>query len=254
MRTMYSRKITPFFSLLLPVLVLSCAGNKSNVVTVAAAANTRIVLEEQVRIFHESSKSEIKLVFGSSGRLTAQIMNNAPFDLFLSADTEFPEVLRSKGFGISESRIYAGGEIVFLSSVSLHYPNIEEALGDITGFALANPEQAPYGRAAVECLNYYHKKPEDYTLVYGSNVSEAAHFLLTGADYAFLPLSFLYNPDFTSSFTAISNHYIVVPEEAYKPIHQGMLLLTKKGREFYDYLLSERAVLKWKEFGYAVKE
>jgi molybdate transport system substrate-binding protein len=235
-------------------MVLSCAGTTSSSIIVAAASNTRYIMEEFVQLFCSTRPCRIKLVFGSSGSLAARIVNMAPYDLFLSADEDYPRRLYSRNIGMTEPAIYAGGKLVLVNSVSFTEPDISNVLNITHTLALANPKQAPYGKAAIECLEYYHKNTGDYTIVYGSNVTETAHFLLNGIEAAFLPLSFLHNPDFASSLDPVTHHSIDVPDAAYQSINQAMLLLTEKGREFYSFLLSTEAGSTWKEYGYVVRE
>jgi molybdate transport system substrate-binding protein len=240
------------FLLLLFILVqvISCTSTEEQAVTVAAASNTRYVIEDLARKFSAAHSREVKLIFGSSGRLAAQALNDGPYDLFISADNEYPEYLFSKGIGIKAPELYAKGRLAFVSFQPLAVTQMEMILSTINTFALAEPSRAPYGRATLETLEYYGKKKEDFSLLYGSNVSEAAHFLLTGVDYAFLPLSFLSTPDFTAFFEDVPSHYILVPENAHDPLSQGMLLISERGREFYSYVLSREARDLWEQNGY----
>ncbi len=148
--------------------------------TVAVASNFRVVAEALVEDFSETTGHDVRLSSGSTGKLYGQIVNGAPFDVFLSADRARPERLEAEGLIVDGSRFtYTQG---YLALVSMSAADCWQALVDGQGrIAIANPEVAPFGEAALQLL----KQREDFDtlehrLVRGDNVSQALHFVVTG--------------------------------------------------------------------------
>ena len=168
-----------FLLLIFPVTVFA------KDLTVAAAANLQVLMDELVTTFEKESGASVDVVIGSSGGLTAQIENGAPFDVFMSADMSYPQALFKKGLAAEEPKVYVYGLLVFWTSKSL---DLSRPLGDVLGdpllkkIAVANPKTAPYGRQAVNVLKsldiYLRVRPK---LVYGENISQANQFILSGA-------------------------------------------------------------------------
>jgi molybdate transport system substrate-binding protein len=154
---------------------------------IAAAADLQFVLPDLAAQYEKQTGVKLAITYGSSGNFFAQIQNGAPFDLFLSADTDYPKKLVDAGLAVPESlQVYAGGRLVLWCPndspinpvdgllLSLLDPRVEK-------IAIANPEHAPYGRAAVAAMRNYgvydRLKPK---LVFGENVSQAAQFVQSG--------------------------------------------------------------------------
>lgn len=196
--------------------------------SVAASANLRLAVEELRRAFEtERPGTRLAVTLGASGLLFAQIRSGAPFDLFLSADREYPGRLVEAGLARREDeRVYALGRLVLWlppgSRARLDGRGLA-ALAD-PGFAhvaIANPGSAPYGRAAEAALRSAGVYPAVRSkLVLGQSVSQAAHFAASGAaDAALLPLSLAKVPELAGG-TAIP-----IPESAYPRLEQSALVL-----------------------------
>ncbi len=225
-------------------------------VAVAAAANLREVLQELKQAYiAEDSARKVELTFGSSGLLVQQIFNGAPFDLFLSADTSFPEKLRTEGKAIGNPEIYAYGKVVLWSSNQDVSKGLNILLNPkIKKIAIANPELAPYGKNTVDAL----KKSGLYSkiesrIVWAENISQAAQFASTGnADVGFVALSNARNKEMTSRGT-----FYELTEEECSPIAQSGIILKGKNHEsaqdFFDFILSEKAEGIWERYGYQTK-
>jgi molybdate transport system substrate-binding protein len=173
---------------LLALLLLACA-NAFAQLTVAAAANVQFALEELKTEFKQETGSEVQTVYGASGKLVTQIRNGAPFDVFISADTDFPDSLFKWGYAAAAPKTYAYGKLVLWTLKDIDLEKGIPALSDsaVAKIALADPKSAPYGRAAIKALQrsglYEKLKPR---LVYGDNISQVSQYVLTGnADIGF---------------------------------------------------------------------
>ena len=189
----------PIASLYKPVaiaaLAMMSALVKAEALTVAVASNFAQTARELTAVFEQETGAEVRLSIGSTGKLFAQIMNGAPYDVFLAADTARPRALEMNSRIVEGSRFtYAEGVLAFWSSTR-DVRNCMAVLGNLGDekIAIANPVHAPYGIAA---MNYLQQQPwfEDIAdnLVYGENVAQAFQFVATGnADYGFVALSSL---------------------------------------------------------------
>jgi len=228
-------------------------------VVVATAANVQFVMQELQKEFEKSSATRLEIVVGSSGKLTAQIREGAPFDLFVSADTRYPQEIYGNGGGGAAPRIYARGALVLYTSDSTVTPDLQKLTNpDIKKIALANPETAPYGAAAVQVLEkaglYEQLKNK---LVYGESIAQTTQYIATGAaDVGFTALSIVLSPEMKGK-----GRYLLLDSTAYTPIDQAALLLKhsesspkrEKSQEFYDFLFSEEAKLIFRKYGYSVE-
>ena len=181
------RRVAHLLCLLLIVAVPGSAGAQKPVV--AAASDLSFALTEISERFTKETGQQVELVFGSSGTLTRQIRDGAPFDLFLSADESFVEQLASAGLTRDGGALYAIGRIALFAPTGSPMRPDEGlaglgrllAAGKVTRFAIANPQHAPYGRAAEAALRkaglWADLQPQ---LVLGDNVSQAAQFATTG--------------------------------------------------------------------------
>jgi molybdate transport system substrate-binding protein len=230
------------------------------IVTVAAAANLKLAADELKRAFQAAHPGvEVALTFGASGAFFAQARNGAPFDVFLSADREYPQRLVAEGLAApADERVYAFGKLVAWlppgSTLDLERRGLA-ALADpaVKRIAVANPAVAPFGRAteaalrAAGVLDAVKDK-----LVLGASVGQAAQFATTGAaDVAFLPRSLTLAKELAGG-TATA-----VPEALYPRIEQsGVVLASTRSpalaRAFLAFLASEpgRAVLA--RYGYGL--
>lgn len=224
---------------------------------VAVAANLQPVIAELQKDFAKQTGLQIDAIVGSSGTLTAQMKNGAPFDIFLSADMAFPKSLFDAGFTVNAPRVYAYGSLIICSTKDVGFENWQRTLmtNRIKKIAIANPETAPYGEAAKQVLSYKgileHVTDK---LVYGQSITQVNTYITTGVvEVGFTTLSLVKDP---ANKTKL--HWRVIDPKMYKPIEQGMVILkstTNKtdAEKFYNYMLSASAKKILVKYGYHVK-
>jgi molybdate transport system substrate-binding protein len=226
--------------------------------TIAAAADLRFALDDLVKDFEEKYPTpKVNVSYGSSGNFFAQFQNGAPFDLFFSADIEYPRKLAEKGLGADDVFLYAIGCIVVWvpkdSPVAVDKLGIKALLEpSIRKIAVANPEHAPYGRAAVaalKALNVYDQVAS--RLVYGENIAQTAQFVQSGAaDIGILALSLAVAPQMRDA-----GRFWQVPLDAYPRMEQGGIILksTKNletARALRDFVLGDHGREVLKHYGF----
>jgi len=204
----------------------------------------------------------VKLAFGSSGNLTTQIENAAPFDVFLSADMDYPKKLIADGFADGNSLFtYAVGRLVLWMPASSILDPQQKGLKvlldpSVKKIAIANPEHAPYGRAAVAALKHsgLYDQVSD-KLVLGENVSQAAQFVESGnAQAGLVALAHALAPGMKDKGKSWE-----VPSDAYPQLTQGAVMLThshgsKAAAEFLNYLKSPAATDVLQRYGFSLPE
>jgi molybdate transport system substrate-binding protein len=254
---MFSKNLTRLFTsiFLLSVSLIVHA----DTTLVAVAANFTKPMNEIAAAFEKSTGHTAKLSFGSSGKFVAQIENDAPFEVFLSADNESPVKLQKDGFAVAKSDFtYAIGKLVLWSAS----PNVVDAQGQVLskgGFkhiALADPKLAPYGVAAIEVLKS-KKLLEKLTplFVQGENIAQTFQFVSTGnAELGFVALSQVIDADKGKIVTGLS---WVIPENLYAPLKQDAVLLSKGESNpaavaLLKFLKSEPALAIIKKYGYGL--
>jgi molybdate transport system substrate-binding protein len=210
------------------VLVLACAlittaQLGAEEITVAAAADLNYALKELAGRFTKSTGTEVKLSFGASGNLFSQIQNGAPFDLFFSADSSYPQNLADMGQVDAHSlRTYAVGHLVLWvpNSPPLDPQKLKmDLLNDprVQHIAIANPQHAPYGRAAMAALEHFGLKDKVAAkLVLGENISQAAQFVQSGnAQAGLIALSLALSPAMKDA-----GRYWELPADSYPELQQ----------------------------------
>jgi molybdate transport system substrate-binding protein len=216
---------------------------------IAAAADLEPVLPPILAQFEQATGIHAEATFQASAVLTTQIQNGAPFDLFLSADLGYPKRLIDAGLadaaGSPDSStpiIYAKGTLVLWTRKDSHLtPSLDLLRSpELKRLAVANPDRAPYGRAAVAALLslklYDTLKPK---LVTAENISQTAQYVDSGnADAGLISLTSALTPRLSAS-----GSYFVIPRELYPPIEQGAVIVSKttqraQAHKFLDYLLS----------------
>lgn len=214
---------------------------------VAAAADLEPVLPPVLLQFEKQSGMRVEATYQASAVLTTQILNGAPFDLFLSADLSFPRRLMDAGVadadGAAAPITYARGTLVLWERKDAHLPPPSLALLSspaLKRLAIANPERAPYGRAAVAALNslklYEALKPR---LVTAENISQTAQFVDSGnADAGLISLTSAKTPRLEAD-----GRYFLIPRGLYPPIEQGAVIVKASGQRaaaqrLLDFLLS----------------
>ena len=229
-------------------------------ITVAAAADMSAALPELVSAYTKKTGQAVKLSFGASGNLTNQIRNGAPFDLFFSADEDYPRQLIKEGLAEKETLYrYAVGRLVLWvpndSPVDLSKVGIKALLDpSVKKISIANPATAPYGRAAAATLRHY----EIYDLVssrlvVGENISQAAQFVESGnAQAGLIALSHALAPAMKDK-----GRYWVVPLDAYPTLNQAVVVLSKSNqqdaaRRFLDFVRSPEVKSLLTKFGFSL--
>ncbi|MFZ5464568.1 MAG: molybdate ABC transporter substrate-binding protein [Pseudomonadota bacterium] len=227
-------------------LVALCTGSAGadGVPKIAAASDLKFALDEIVREFGRRSGRQVKIVYGSSGNLVRQIAQGAPFQMFLSADEDFVLQLEARGLTVDRGELYAIGRLALVipkdsplqADASLQ--DLSAAIGDgrLAKFAIANPEHAPYGRAAREVLQHVGLWQKlQGRLVLGENVSQAMQFALSGSTQGgIVAYSLALSPQ-----PADGARHALLPAEWHKPLRQRMVLMRNADgttRAFYDFL------------------
>lgn len=241
-------------------LVLSIATLSAGEIKIAVAANVSYAIEPLKKAFNTLyPRTHIEVILGSSGKLTAQIKNGAPYELFMSANMKYPEVLYKEGIAVTKPIIYAQGALAYLSVKPQDFTLGMRLLTEdkIQKIAIANPKTAPYGVAAVEALknaNVHDAVKEKF--VYGESISQTVTYAMTAADIGLIAKSSLFSHQMADLKEGI--HWSDVDETLYTSIDQGMVILKKaegnpEVKDFYDFMLSPKAQEILKNFGYKVE-
>ncbi len=234
---------------------------QSNLITVAVAANVQFAMNELKQEFKKETGINAVVIIGSSGQLTAQIKQGAPYDVFISADMKYPLNLFKDKFAVDSPKVYASGILVIWTikkGIKLE-DNLRELLGnDIQKIVAANPKTAPYGEATIEALKYFgiFNDVKD-KLVFGESIAPTNQFIISGAaDIGFTAKSVVMSPSMRGK-----GIWKEVGLKAYKPIKQGCVILKygfmhhkKEAEKFYKFLFSEKAKKILLKYGYQVPE
>jgi molybdate transport system substrate-binding protein len=229
-------------------------------VRVAAAADLNLALGELIARFRATHDADVAVSFGSSGTFYAQLLNRAPFDMFFSADLEYPRQLAARGLTAPDSGFtYGIGRLVLWapasSALDIEHLGLQALVRTpVRHLAIANPEHAPYGRAAVAALRsagvYDAVRP---ALVYGENVAQALQFVQSGAaDAGIVALSLALAPGVKDTGRAFE-----IPEALYPRMEQGGTILSwaadlDAARAFRAFVLGAdgRAILQ--QYGFSL--
>lgn len=225
---------------------------------VAAASDLSFVMPEIASRFQQQTGKKVVFTFGSSGNFYQQIRNGAPFDVFFSADEQYPDRLQQEGFAVPGSLYpYALGKLVLFVPANSKL-DISQGLksllaADVRKISIANPQHAPYGRAAVEALTKagIYDKVKD-KLVLGENISQAAQFIQSGnADAGIIALSLTSAPAMRSK-----GRFMEVPHSDYSPIRQAAIVVKSSknqdtAREFLEFLKQPEIEKLMSQYGFA---
>jgi molybdate transport system substrate-binding protein len=230
----------------------------ANPPTIVVAANMKPAMEDIYQQYKATTGQEFRIIYGASGNLTRQIQQGAPFNLFVSADENFPLVLSKEGFAVDDGKVYAIGRLAMIANkgagikLSLKEDDLKKIISNTNKVALAKPDIAPYGKAAVEFLTkirLINLAKEKFA--YGENISSATNFVVVGAAHV----------GFTAYSLAISKEvakdveYVLIPENFHEPIRQRMVLLKnppQSVKDFYTYMQSPKARDILKAHGYSL--
>jgi molybdate transport system substrate-binding protein len=229
---------------------------------VAGASDLKFALEEIAADFTRKSGRPIRLVFGSSGNFYRQIGQNAPFQMFLSADEDFVFKLADAGKTLDRGTLYAIGRIALMVphtsplKADGELKDLAAALkeGRLKKFAIANPEHAPYGKRAEEALKHAGLWQDiQGKLVLGENISQAAQFATSGsAQGGIVAYSLAKAPAL-----ARLGHFALIPDSWHEPLRQRMVLLKgadETTRAFYHYMQQPAARAVMKKFGFMLPD
>ena len=232
----------------------SCESSEKNSITIATAANVQFAMDTIAALFEKKTGIQTLIIVGSSGKLTAQILQGAPYDVFVSADMKYPMEIFNNNKAQSRPEIYAYGSLVIWTlkdSILLNLNYLTEER--IRHIAIANPKTAPYGIAAYEVLkNAGIFEQVQGKLVYGESVSQANQFITSKtADIGFTSKSVV----LSSKMKNIGKWSEIDPAN-YTPIKQGVIIIKrnksqiKQAEKFYSFLFSEEIQNILNNFGY----
>ena len=223
---------------------------------IATATNMQFAMAQLTQTFTQETGIACEIIPASSGKLTAQIAAGAPYDVFVSADLAYPTTLYKNGYALDSPKTYAFGQLVVWfrkgeRPEQLHHLKV---LLSPKRVALANPETAPYGKAAQQTLQALGLDSLwQGRLVYGESISQVNQLVSTGAaDIGVTAKSVVLAPEFSDKGT-----WRAIPDSLYTPIRQSAVML-KKGKskhlitkQFYDFLFSQKAKEILHKFGYS---
>lgn len=243
--------------LLIACSLLFAASAHAEKITVAAAADLKFAMNEIVTAYKLAhAGDEVDVIYGSSGKFHTQIQNGAPYDLYFSADIDFPRKLARAGFAASEVKPYAFGRIVLWSATADASKMTLASLTDpgISRIAIANPRHAPYGKRAEEALRAVGlwEKVES-KLIYGENIAHTAQFVQTGnAQVGIIALALAVNPELAGK-----GGYWLIPDKLHAPLEQGFIITRRAegnaaARRFADYMDSKSARAVMTKYGFVL--
>ena len=227
-------------------------------ITIATAANMQFAMAELTKEFTKQTAIECEMVISSSGKLTAQIKEGAPYDIFISANMKYPWEVYHSGLAENKPKIYAYGKLVLWTMVEGIEPSLDLFTDkSIHHIALANPKTAPYGLAATDVLDHHniYEKVKG-KLVFGESISQTNQFINSkAAEIGFTALSVVLSPEMRGK-----GKWIEMEESTYSPIEQGVVVIkhdrptNKIAIKFYEFLFSDKAQKVLTDFGYAIHE
>jgi molybdate transport system substrate-binding protein len=225
--------------------------------TVVVAANMKPAMEEIYQQYKMTGGQDLRIIYGSSGNFARQIQQGAPFNLFVSADESFPIALNRQGLTVDEGKVYAIGRLALIAQksnklkLSLNPEDLKKLINQTNKIAIAKPESAPYGKAAIDFLSalglYESSKNK---IVFGENISSATMFVTSGS--AGIGLT-AYSLAKSKEVMHIADH-LLIPENFHEPIKQRMVLLKnppKAAVDFYAHLQSAKAKGVLRSHGYS---
>lgn len=243
---------------LLLTLLLSTFG-MAETIKVAVAANVSYAINDLKTAFNKLyPNTKVQVTLGSTGKLTAQIKNGAPYQILMGANMMYPEILYKEDYAVSRPLVYAQGSLAYLSNKKQDFSQGIELLKseNIKKIAMANPKTAPYGKATMEAFKNA-KLADDIKskLVFGESISQTVTYAVKATDIGFIAKSSLYSPQMSQYKEGIN--WSDVDPKLYTPINQGIVIL-KKGETsaevsaFYTFMLSKKAKVIFEKFGYIV--
>lgn len=246
------------YIMILYFLLASCQQERKDTLRIATAANMQFVIEHLTTAFTQQTGIPCETIISSSGKLTAQIKEGAPYDVFLSADLKYPTVLFEENHTLHAPQIYAYGKLVLWSMME----EVDLSLSQITSnqfkhIALANPKAAPYGRAAMEVLNHYEISTQlKDKLVYGESIAQTNQFIVSKA----AELGFTSQSVVLSAPLQDQGNWVEIPDSLYAPIQQGVVVLNNRtsqsaeAQQFAHFLFTKKAKNILQTYGYRTSD
>jgi len=242
---------------LILIIFFSTIGLIAQNINIAVASNVSYAIDELKTEFKKINPDvDVRIILGSSGKLTAQIKNGAPYGVFLSANMNYPTALYKDKIAISKPYVYAKGSLAYFSVKKRDFSQITKLLksNKIKKIAIGNPKTVPYGKATKEALLnagiYEELKPK---FIYAESISQTLSYAMHAVDIAIVAYSALYSSKMNKYKKNIN--YIELDARLYTPIKQGIVLLkysktSKAYKEFYDFILSKKAKEIFVKYGY----
>ena len=229
-------------SFIVTLFAVGCGPVKQHNPRIATAANVQYALAEIVDAFYRQTGITVDVITGSSGKMSTQITQGAPFDIFISANMEYPMELYRNGFAASKPKLYAYGEIVIWTIGDIE-PAMESLLReDVHHVAIPNPKSAPYGLIAIEALkNARFFDSIANKIVYGANTGQVSQFITSGAaEIGLNAKSMIMSPKLKGT-----GNWAEVPTTLYTPIEQGIVVINRKegvrveAQMFYEFMFTD---------------
>jgi molybdate transport system substrate-binding protein len=252
------KRLSHLIGLMVALAAFSAAIAQTKPPIVAAASDLKFAITDIAARFEADTGRKVALNFGSSGNFARQIQQGAPFEVFMSADEDF--VFRLADVGLTRDRgdLYAIGRIVLYApkgskfTLDAELKGLQAGWSGVRKFAIANPEHAPYGRAAEEALRSL--KLWDFVrpkLVLGENIAQTAQFVTTrSAEAGIIAYSLALAPEL-----ARQGDHVLLPETLHNPLRQRMVLTRQAGETaamFYEYLKQTPARAILKRYGFVL--
>lgn len=232
----------------------ACNTKNENKLTIAAAANVQFAMDTLAALFETETGIKTNIITGSSGKLTAQILQGAPYDIFLSADMKYPEEIFKNGKASNAPVVYAYGSLILWTQKDDIIPDPSSlSSGKIRRIAIANPKTAPYGVAAIDFLNNMNLFDKVKSkLIYGESISQVNQFITSkSADIGFSSESVV-----LASGLSEAGKWTRLDPTKYAPLKQGLIIVDQENdkkeeaEKFFEFILSIQAKQVLSEFGY----
>jgi len=244
---------------ILLIMLLFSSLSIAGTIKIAVAANVSYAIDDLKKEFNKLYPDiKVQIILGSTGKLTAQIKNKAPYDILMGANMMYPETLYKEGFAVTRPLVYAQGSLALISVKKHDLSKGIETIknGDIKKIAVANPKTAPYGIATAEALKnakLYDAVKDKF--IFGESISQTVTYAMKATDLGFIAKSSLFSPQM-AHFKKGEN-WVEVDAKLYTPIDQGIVILKEGERScevsaFYSFILSKRAKVIFEKFGYIV--
>lgn len=255
-----------YWLLLIVITITACKTDETKSdadpkLTVAVAASTQYAMEAIKRAFERTGSTEVELIVGSSGKLTAQIMQGAPYDVFVSADMNYPDTLSKANLTTTNTVPYAYGTLVMWTCKDIDLSVGIRILSEphIKKIAIANPKTAPYGAETMRALSNLRVYDAELNekLVYGESIAQTNQYITSGnCEVGFTAKSVVMAPEMRGK-----GKWVEIKPISYEPIAQGVVITLhgikqhpKGSVAFYNFLLSEKGREILAEYGYQLPD